>query len=211
MAKFFLVRHGQTAWNKDQRFRGRKDVPLSDQGRREAEAVADAFSNESIDYIFASPLSRAMQTLEPLASRLGKEVVPLEGIIDMDFGDWEGMAGGEVKDKYPDLFNAWKEAPHTADIPRGESLDGVQARAMRALSRLGIEHPEAAIVLCSHRVVCKLVMLGLFGARADKFWVVRQDTTCINRFEYDPPRAVVYAMNDTHHLAGLGGTLKADF
>lgn len=104
MARFFLVRHGQTAWNKDQRFRGRKDIGLSDKGREEAGLVADALENEGIEHLYASPLSRSMDTLAPLSERTGKEVVPLEGVIDLNFGEWEGMAPDKVKQEYPDLY-----------------------------------------------------------------------------------------------------------
>jgi len=211
MAEFYLVRHGQTAWNKDARFRGRKDVPLSEQGAKEAEAVADALEGAGITGIYASPLSRAVQTLAPLAARLGLEVVPLEEVIDMNFGEWEGMAVADVQKEYPGLFETWKRAPHQVDFPGGERLDLVQARAMRGISRLSLEHPKEPVAVCSHRVVCKLIILGLFGAKADRFWSVRQDTACINLFHYNPPDAVIHKVNDTSHLSALGGTLRQDF
>jgi len=211
MAEFFLVRHGQTAWNKDQRFRGRKDVPLSEQGLQEAQLVADALQGENIELICASPLSRSMQTLAPLAQRLGSEVNPFEDVIDMNFGEWEGLSLAEAEKKYPDLFKLWVETPDKLTFPQGESLAQVQARAMRGISRLAVEFPEAVIVVCSHRVVCKLIMLGLLGVKPDRFWAIRQDTACLNRFDYTPPQAVIHIVNDTSHLKALGGTLRQDF
>jgi probable phosphoglycerate mutase len=211
MTKFFLCRHGQTKWNQDQRFRGRKDIPLSDQGKKEAEAVADALEQAGVEHIYASPLARSMQTLEPLAKRLGKEVIPLEGVIDMNFGEWEGVKVEDAEKEYPDLFKLWKETPEKVTFPQGESLEEVQARAMRAISRLAVEFPDAAVGVCSHRVVCKLIMLGLLGVKPDKFWALRQDTACFNIFNYKPPNAIVHTINQTHHLEKLGGTLKQDF
>ena len=211
MAKFFLLRHGQTAWNKDQRFRGRKDVPLSDQGKLEAEAVADALADQSVERVYASPLSRSMQTLFPLARRLGQEVIPFDGVIDMNFGEWEGMKVEDAEKEYPELFKLWVGSPERITFPKGESLGEVQARAMRSISRLAVEFPDAAIAVCSHRVVCKLIMLGLLEVKPDKFWALRQDTACINRFDYNPPQAIVHTINQTHHLEKLGGTLKQDF
>jgi len=211
MTMFYLARHGQTAWNQEQRFRGRKDIPLSEQGQREAQAVAEALAPEGIDLILASPLSRAMQTLTPLANKLNRDVIPFPDLIDMDFGEWEGLMVDEARAKYPDLFGRWVSEPDTVTFPGGESLAQVQGRAMRALSHLATEHPDQKIALCSHRVVTKLIMLGLLGVKPDKFWVVRQDTACMNQFTYDPPRAVIFTMNDTRHLAGLTGKLKQDF
>ena len=211
MTRFILVRHGQTAWNREERFRGRKDIPLSEEGRREAEATAEALADEGIDQIYASPLSRAMETLAPLARRLNREVVPFPELTDMNFGAWEGLTLPEAKSSSPDLFAAWKERPETVTFPGGESLAEVQARAMRAISRLAVEFPGRTVAVCSHRVVCKLILLGLLGLKPDKFWAILQDTACLNRFEYDPPQSVLMSLNDTHHLRHLGGRLKKDF
>ncbi len=211
MTKFFLARHGQTAWNKDQRFRGRKDIELSEQGHKEAELVADALENEGIDHLYASPLSRSMDTLKPLGVRLGKEVIPFEGVIDLSFGEWEGKSSDEIKKAYPDLYSKWLESPEEVVFPGGEGLAEAQARAMRAISRLAVEHTESTVAVCSHRVICKLIMLGLLSIKPDKFWELRQDTACLNRFEYGPPEVVIVTVNETHHLSPLGGTLQADF
>ncbi len=211
MATIYLLRHGQTSWNKDPRFRGRKDVPLSEEGKREAEAAADFLETAGVTRLYSSPLSRAAGTLAPLAGRLGLEVTPFQDVIDMDFGEWEGLSIGDAEKRYPDLFELWKNQPEKITFPGGESLDVVQARAMRGVSRLAVEFPEETIALCSHRVLCKLIVLGLFGAKPDKFWLVRQDTACINHFTYAPPRAVVYSINQTCHLDKLENRLPADF
>lgn len=96
-------------------------------------------------------------------------------------------------------------------FPGGEGLGEAQARAMRAMSRLAVEHSESAVAVCTHRVICKLIMLGLLNVKPDRFWSLRQDTACLNRFLYAPPEVVIVTVNETHHLAPLGGTLQADF
>jgi probable phosphoglycerate mutase len=152
-----------------------------------------------------------MQTLTPLAKRLSKEVVPFDEVIDMNFGEWEGVKVEDAQKQYPELFKLWKDTPDKVTFPKGESLEQVQSRAMRGVSRLAVEYPEANIALCSHRVVCKLIMLGLLGVKPDKFWALRQDTACLNRFDYNPPNTIVHTINETFHLQALGGTLKQDF
>ena len=211
MTKFFLLRHGQTAWNLDQRFRGRKDVPLSEAGLAEAEAVAGALAAEPIAAVYASPLSRATGTVAPLAGRLGLPVTPLPDVIDMDFGEWEGWSIGEAEERAPELFERWKHTPERVTFPGGESLARVQARAMAGLARLAAEHRDAAVALCSHRVVCKLLLLGLLGLGPERFWVFQQDPACINRFAFDPPRVIIFGLNDTRHLGALGGGPRQDF
>ena len=211
MTKFFLLRHGQTPWNRDQRFRGRKDVPLSEAGLREAESVAEALAREPIAAVYASPLSRAMDTVRPLAGRLGLPVEPLPEVIDMDFGEWEGWSVGEAAERAPELFAQWKTTPERVTFLGGENLATVQARVMAALGRLAAEHQGEAVALCSHRVICKLALLGLLGLGPERFWVFQQDPACINRFAYDPPGLVIYGLNDTQHLKALGGGLSQDF
>jgi len=211
MATFYLVRHGQTAWNRDERFRGRADTPLSETGFKEAEKVAGTLAEKGVDHIYASPLSRAVQTMGPLAKKLGKDVVPYQDIIDMDFGEWEGLPVTEAEKKYPELFETWKHEPHKVTFPGGESLSQVQARVMRAFSRLAVEFRDSSVAVCSHRVVCKLAMLGMFGAGPEKFWTPRQDTACINHFVYDPPDSIVFTMNHTAHLDDIPGRVVKDF
>jgi phosphoserine phosphatase len=211
MAKFILCRHGQTAWNAETRFRGRKDVPLSERGQAEAEAVGETLADAGVTRLYASPLARAMRTLAPLGRRLGREVVAYEELIDMDFGAIEGMLLAEADAAQPELMRRWRETPERAAFPGGETLVQVQARAMRAMSRLAVEFPDETIAVCSHRVVTKLIMLGLLGVKPDRFWAFRQDTTCINRFTYDPPSAIIFSVNETFHLDGLEGHVRADF
>lgn len=211
MTGFFLLRHAQTPYNKDQRFRGRIDVPLSGTGRQQAGAVSDALADEKISAIYGSPLSRAMETVRPLAERLGLPLLPLPELIDMDFGEWEGWSLDEAAERAPELFEVWKRNPERMTFPGGESLAQVQQRAMAGLARLVETHRDGAVAICTHRVVCKLILLGLLGLGPEKFWVIQQDTAGINRFFYDPPRAIIRTINETQHLNALGGALRQDF
>jgi phosphoserine phosphatase len=211
MTQFYLLRHGTTEWNKDQRFRGRKDIPLSEYGLKEAEAVADVLENEGIDYVCASPLRRSVQTLTPLAKRFGKNVELQESVIDMNFGDWEGVSVEDAEKQYPEMFNTWKHNPEDVTFPGGESLAKVQDRAMSGILELAKKYPDKKVAVCSHRVVTKLVLLGLLGLGPEKFWVFFQNSACINRFSFNPPNAIINGVNETYHLDLLGPQMKTDF
>ena len=99
MTKVYLVRHGQTAWNKEEIFRGRTDVPLDETGLREAKLAAGYFRGMEIDAIYSSPLLRAIQTAQEISKVCDLGVTPLHGIIDMSFGEWEGRSLREVREK----------------------------------------------------------------------------------------------------------------
>ncbi len=208
----FLVRHGQTTWNKEQVFRGTIDVPLNEQGFAEAEAVRKALDKEPISFIYSSSLSRAVQTARPLAEAKGIEVAMHSGFNDMDFGQWQGRKLEQVQAEEPELFRVWVEQPHECEIPGGETLVQVQRRAIDAWWEVARKHPDRTGLVASHRVVCKLLVLGLMGLGPEKFWDIYQGTAAINLFIMDDNHAVTYLVNDTCHLADLAeGRVTADF
>ena len=211
LARIYLVRHGQTDWNKEKVFRGLADRPLSDAGRAEALAVGEALKDEPVEAVYASPLLRARQTLEPLARWKHKRIRPLPGVIDIDYGDWSGRADAAVEKAYQKLYRAWQRRPETVRFPRGESLAQVAARAVRALKAVAQAHPGRTVVVASHRVPCKVLVLKLLGLPLSRFWDLRQDVACINLFEYQPPLVIVHHLNDICHLRDLPQRITADF
>ena len=103
--KVYVVRHGQTAWNLKEVFRGRMDIPLDDTGKKEVHLAGEVFKDETIHAIYSSPLSRSVETAENIAKFQNIGVTPLEAIIDISYGDWEGVSLDEVRKKYPDLHS----------------------------------------------------------------------------------------------------------
>ncbi|MFW6125955.1 MAG: histidine phosphatase family protein [Chloroflexota bacterium] len=203
MTRFVLVRHGQTGWNKEARFRGRVDIDLDDMGMRQAAAVAERLSRVQATAVYSSPLKRAMTTAEPIARRLGLEVVPLEGMNDMDFGNWEGRSVDEVREQDGELFDLWRHDPDVVRIPGGETLDEVRDRVAVTLDELAASHEDCMLVLVTHRVVCKVLLCYLLGLDNSHFWQIAQDTAAVNCFHMADGRGTVSLINDTCHLRHL--------
>ena len=157
MTRLFLVRHGRTGWNKEQIFRGTKDVPLDAVGREEALLVGERLKGERLTAVYASPLSRAKETAEAIARFYNLEVQVLPGLNDLNFGEWEGLSLEDVKEQYSDLYQQWLHAPHQVVFPSGERLEAVRSRAMKVVEEIVERHPEEAVALVSHRVVLKVV------------------------------------------------------
>ena len=111
MAKFFLVRHGQTEWNEGSRYQGHSNVLLSSFGRKQAEGLRRRLSGESIDIIYSSDLSRARDTAQVIASDCKAEVIACEELRELDFGELEGMPVAEVNRRYPQISQAWTTHP----------------------------------------------------------------------------------------------------
>ncbi len=203
MTGFILIRHGQTQWNRFERFRGRVDIDLDETGLRQAEAAADKITRWEVKAIYSSPLKRSMTTAQIIAKRLGLTVQPLEGINDMDFGIWQALSIAEARGKYPELFDLWRYHPERLKIPEGETLDEVRSRVVACVDEVAAKHDEETIALVSHRVVCKVLLCHLLGLDNSHFWQIGQDATAINFFEVWDGRTTLRLINDTCHLREL--------
>ena len=120
-----LIRHGETAWNREKVFRGLFDVPLNDNGRCQARLVANALKSVSINAAYTSPLSRSAETARIVLAPHGIEAVPHEGLRDFDYADWTGKTEAEVAKGWPHEHAAWISRPDSVRVPRGDSLQEV--------------------------------------------------------------------------------------
>jgi len=201
MTSIILVRHGQTEWNRVERFRGRVDLPLNATGRSQAHAAARRIlSTWNIAAVYTSPLQRAVETAQAIGQRSAVPVTKCPGLIDIDYGEWQGLTPEEVHQQYPELYSLWLTSPQRVRIPGGESLGRVRRRAMAAIREIVARHPQETVVLVSHLVVCRLLVLAMLGLPTACFWHIQQDTATINVFEHTDGRFIVKVINDTCHL-----------
>jgi len=170
MTRIVLIRHGQTAWNREERFRGRADIPLDEVGRVQAEATAARVAQKwPVVAVYSSPLMRAVETAKAVARPFGLVVQPVEALIDIDYGAWQGLTQFE--------------APHEVRIPGGESLADLRRRAMEAIRNLGANHPRQTITVVGHTVLNRVILLAALGLGNERFWHLSQDTCAINVLE----------------------------
>ena len=203
MTSIYLVRHGQTAWNKEEIFRGRTDIPLDETGLKQAELVGQYFKGMEIHGIYSSPLSRAWQTAQKVAEFHNLKVQPLQGIVDMSFGNWEGRPHQEIQESDSKTYRQWVETPHLVRLPGGESLDDVRVRAMAAMEEVIRKNTGKTLVLVSHRVICKVLICAILGLDNSHFWQITQDTTAINLIRHRNGKYILSLMNETCHLKAL--------
>ena len=198
-----LVRHGQTAWNKEERFRGRADLPLDDFGIRQAEAAANKLANCGAKAIYSSPLQRTIMTAEPIAARLGLSIQPSDDLIDIDYGAWQGLSTEEALEQNANLYNQWIETPQDASFPGGEGLRDVRDRVESIIDKVLTEHADQTIILVSHVVVCRVFICTVLGLDNSHFWQIGQDVNAINTIGLREGKLVLNSLNDTCHLKGL--------
>jgi broad specificity phosphatase PhoE len=205
MTRIVLIRHGQTVWNREVRFRGRADIELDEFGRKQAEATGQYVASRwPVAAVYASPMRRAMQTAEAIAQAEGLTAQPLEGLMDIDFGEWQGHLAEEMAEQYPKLWQTWSKAPHEMHFPGGERLDDVRRRIVGALDDVVARHRGQTAALVSHTVASRVLLCAVLGLGNDHFWRLGQDTCAVNVFDVaEDGTYTVILLNDTSHLQNL--------
>jgi broad specificity phosphatase PhoE len=199
MTRILLIRHGQTKWNRQQVFRGRADIPLSNVGIEQATALAERLANEPISAVYSSPLARALVTAEHVARPHGLRPHRVEGWTDISFGAWEGRLHEDVKREDGERYARWQSQPHLVRLPAGETLAEVRQRMMAALNDIVTRNSDSAVAVVAHRAVNKVLLCAFLGLGDDAFWRIRQDTGCLSIVECDGDQKVVLLVNDTCH------------
>jgi broad specificity phosphatase PhoE len=204
MIRLILLRHGQTAWNEGagvERFRGRTDLPLDATGQAQARVVAARLRSEPLAALYSSPLLRARQTIAPLAEVASLPVQTHEGLLDIDYGLFQGLTHVEAATAYPELYALWWTAPVQVRFPGGDTLVDVQARLQAFIDELSTRHPGETVLVVGHQMVNKVLVCTLVGLDLNQVWRIRQDTAGINVFQQVDGVWHILCLNDTCHLA----------
>lgn len=169
MTTILLIRHGENEYVKTGRLAGRlPEIHLNDKGRQQAQAVAEKLTGAPVKAVYSSPLERAMETAEPIARALELEVIPRQGLIETDFGEWQNK-----KVKGLSRLKIWRIvqfAPALMRFPQGESFAECQFRMVQELESLRTQHdPKDLIVCVSHSDPIKLVVAYYLGLPLDLF------------------------------------------
>lgn len=206
--RILLARHGETTWNLEGRHQGQGfDIPLSETGKVQAEAMAARLRGEPIDRAVASPLLRVRQTAEIALGERASMLTFDPGLMEISHGEWEGRLASEIRETHPHLQEAWRERPHLTRLPKGESFPEVQDRAWAALLRAseGLGEEEV-LLLVSHDGVNRALLCRVLGLPLSRVWSFRQAPTGLNLLEGpEPDRLVLLRLNDATHLNPLFG------
>jgi broad specificity phosphatase PhoE len=199
--RILLLRHAETDWNRERRFQGWRDVPLSATGREQAESAARLLAATRIDAVWSSPLARARDTAAIIAAPHRLAVQESEAFREMGFGAWEGLTRDEVRERFPDAHRAWAETPHEASWPGAETLATVRARALAGLEALRAAHTGQTICLVSHGITGRLLILEALGLGLDRLWSFQLSSTGISELEFRDDWTTLHRMNSLIHLA----------
>ncbi|WP_159775778.1 bifunctional RNase H/acid phosphatase [Streptomyces sp. HM190] len=203
-ATFVLLRHGETPLTPQKRFSGSggSDPSLSDVGRHQAERVAAALAlRGTIQEVVSSPLARCRETAQIVAARLGLGVTVEEGLRETDFGAWEGLTFGEVRERYPDDMNAWLASPDAEPTGGGESFGAVARRVAATRDRLTEAHRGRTVLLVSHVTPIKTLVRLALGAPPESLFRMELSAASLTALAYYADgNATLRLLNDTSHL-----------
>lgn len=201
MTEIIIIRHGETEWNKTGRFQGHSDVPLSAEGRAQAAALGKNLLVDHVDAIYASDLTRAMETAAPLAQRFGLEVISDPLLRELNFGSWEGRNFNDVNAENPDAMKTFYNDPERVNIPDSEPFPEFQRRVAGRVREIVAQERGKRIVIVSHGASIRILFADILSMPIRSIWHVSQLNTAVNKIRFeDDGFAVVTLMNDTAHL-----------
>ncbi|GED87309.1 bifunctional RNase H/acid phosphatase [Streptomyces sp. 6-11-2] len=203
-ATFVLLRHGETPLTPQKRFSGSggTDPSLSGVGREQAEKVAAALARRgTIQAVVSSPLARTRETAGAVAARLGLDVTVEEGLRETDFGAWEGLTFGEVRERYPDDLNAWLASPDAEPTGGGESFAATAVRIAATRDKLVAAHAGRTVLLVTHVTPIKTFVQLALGAPPESLFRMELSAASLSAVAYYADgNASVRLFNDTSHL-----------
>lgn len=201
--RLLLVRHGATILTAEDRFAGATDVPLSDDGRAQAQTLAERLTDVPLAAVVASPLERARVTAEIVAAPHGLAVATDAALREIDHGHWEGRTRAEVDAQFPEEADGWDRDPFTYAPPGGESGLAVTARALPALLALCERYEGETILVVSHKATIRLALALMLGFDPRRYRdTLDQAPAALNVVDVRGATARLRLFNDTSHYDG---------
>lgn len=199
--RVYLIRHGETQWNKRGIYQGWTDIELSSEGLAQADLLGQRFAKIKLDALYSSPLKRAMATAKAIEKTTGVNVVPEEHFKEINFGHWEGSSVKELSEKYGATFDNFFADPFSHPFPGEGSFDSVKKRSMEGYQMLLEKHKGQQIAVVSHGGLLRVLIMSIMGMDQSfyrKTWLSNTSLTVIDIFEQGQP--LLMTLNDKAHL-----------
>lgn len=207
------MRHAESAWNADGIYQGRLESDLSPLGEQQALALGVRLVSRTLAGAYSSPLTRAVRTVELImrsagVSQSAPEVSVRPQLAEIDHGEWSGLSGVQVSERWPELAEQWRLVPSQVRMPGGESLAEVRGRALQFLADVRQRHAEGNILVVSHGTVIRVLLAHFLEMRLEQIWSIEAENCGLSIVDdYDVP--LIMAVNDTCHLDGVRSSLSA--
>lgn len=198
--RIYLVRHGQVEGHEEKRYNGQVNVPLTQLGCEQSDRVCDYLANLSLDAVYSSDLDRSHHCAELIAFAHDLTVNSEESLRELNIGDWEGRTWAELREAYPDDWQARLQDLVNFQVPGGESLQGAANRIRPTVQRIIKNHPDSEVALVAHGGANRIILLDAIGAPLGRAFSLEQDYGCVNIIDYYADgHSVVKLLNGTAH------------
>jgi broad specificity phosphatase PhoE len=204
--RLLLVRHAETDWNRQRRYQGWTDTPLSEAGRAQAEAAGRLLAEVPLAAVWSSPLRRALDTAAAIAAPQQLTVSVSPAFAEMRFGEWEGLTIAEVRDRFPEQCRAWEETPQLSAPPGAETLAEVRQRVLAGLAEIRETHDGKTVCLVTHGVTARVMILEALGLGLDRLGSLSLSPTGISELEFRDDWTALHRMNTLAHLERAGAS-----
>lgn len=200
----YLIRHGETASNVEGKFRGRADIPLSENGIRQSRTLAKELRDVPFVAIYSSPLKRSIQTAEELSRGRKLDIVRHDKFQNIDLGEWTDRPRAEIEKEYPELWRRWITEPEEMTLPGGESVIDVQNRCREGIIETIEAHRGEKFAIVSHRAVLKPLIAAILEIKKPFFWKIHLDTAGYTVVKYNERNGfMLMHLNIVHHIENL--------
>ena len=207
-SRIFLVRHGETNWNKEGRFQGQRNIPLNSNGKKQAGKASKYLKEINFKKAFSSSMDRPYETAQIiLQNKSDLEITKIEKLVEISHGLWEGKLEKEIKEQWPDLLKNWHEKPEQVIMPEGETIKEVSERSLMAWEEICLAQKNKDLtLLVAHDAVNKTLICNILGIDFSNIWMIKQGNggiTIIDIFDDPKKDNVISALNITTHLGGI--------
>ena len=207
-SRIFLIRHGETNWNKEGRFQGQIDIPLNDNGKNQARKTFEYLRNITFNKAFSSSMYRPYETAQIiLQNNKDLKIEKIDALVEISHGLWEGKLESEIRDNWPRLLENWHNKPEKVIMPEGESIKDVSERSIEAFNNICLSQKDNDLtLLVAHDAVNKTLICNILGLNYSNIWMIKQGNggiTVIDLFNDPSKPPVISALNITTHLGGI--------
>ncbi len=198
-----LVRHGQTRSNVTGFYMGWSNEDLDEVGYDQARKLSARLAGLPIASVYNSPLKRAHTTASIIAKPHGLEVEPLEDLIEIKLGDWEGLHESEIARRWPELWQQSEIDPSGMAMPHGESFSQVAERAVRAFESVVAANGEKRVAIVTHEIVVKILVAHVMGVTYSIYRRIKIDNASLSVVRIAGGSRQLITLNDTSHYEAL--------
>ena len=207
-SRIFLIRHGETNWNKEGRFQGQINIPLNKNGKDQAKKASKYLNEIKFNKAFSSSMDRPYETAKIiLQKKPDLEIKRIENLVEISHGLWEGKLENEIKEQWPELLKNWHEKPEEVIMPEGECIGEVSKRSVKAWEEICLTQKKKDLtLLVAHDAVNKTLICKILGIDVSNIWMIKQGNggiTIIDIFNDPKKDHVISALNITTHLGGV--------